>query len=286
MENYILILKKLKKINLIILLLLPNITLANINIEDTPIPGGIAVVDFQSNHSNPKAFYGIVPVYIQHIKDQHWQALIGIPLLAKVGEEYITIKGFSTQKITFRVHEHHYKEQHIALTGKKKKYINPDLKHMDRIKRERPILSKARKLFSEKSLFNGQFIRPVKGVISSPFGLKRFYNGQPRRAHTGLDFAGNIGTPIHAPADGKVILIGHFFFNGNTIFIDHGQGLISVYIHMNKYLVKQGQLVKKGDKIGTIGQAGRVTGPHLHWGVYLNQITINPNLLLGVSDEI
>ncbi|BBB22883.1 M24/M37 family peptidase [Abyssogena phaseoliformis symbiont OG214] len=278
--------KKLKKINVIVLLLLSNIALANINIENTPIPGGIAVIDFQSNHSNPKAFYGIVPVYTQHIKGQHWQALIGIPLLSKVGEKYITIKGLSAKKITFTVHEHHYKEQHITLTGKKRKYVNPNLKHMDRIKREHPILSKTRKLFSEKSLFNGQFIRPVKGVITSPFGLKRFYNGQPRRAHTGLDFAGNIGTPIHVPANGKVILIGHFFFNGNTVFIDHGQGLISVYIHMNKYSVKQGQLVKQGDKIGTIGQTGRATGAHLHWGVYLNQTTVNPNLLLGVSDEI
>ncbi|WP_225879292.1 peptidoglycan DD-metalloendopeptidase family protein [Isorropodon fossajaponicum symbiont] len=278
--------KKLKKINVIILLLLSNIALANINIENTPMPGGIAVVDFQSNHSKPKAFYSNVPVYTQHIKDQHWQALIGIPLLAKVGGRYITIKGLSTQKITFTVYGHHYKEQHITLTGKKKKYVNPNLKHMERIKRERPILSKTRKLFSEKSLFNGQFIRPVKGVITSPFGLKRFYNGQPRRAHTGLDFAGNIGTSIHAPADGKVILTEHFFFNGNTVFIDHGQGLISVYIHMNKHLVKQGQLVKQGDKIGTIGQTGRATGSHLHWGVYLNQTTVNPNLLLGVPDEI
>ncbi len=286
MENYTLILKKLKKINVITLLLLSNITLANINIENTPIPGGIAVVDFQSNHSNPKSFYNNVPVYTQHIKGQHWQALIGIPLLTKVGEKYITIKGLSTQKITFTVYRHHYKEQHIILTGKNKKYVNPNLKHMKRIKRERPILSKARKLFSEKSLFNDQFVRPVKGVVTSPFGLKRFYNEQPRRAHTGIDFAGNIGTPIHAPADGKVILAGHFFFNGNTVFIDHGQGLISVYIHMNKHLVKQGQLVKQGDKIGTIGQTGRATGPHLHWGVYLNQTTVSPNLLLSVSDEI
>ncbi|ABL02478.1 peptidase M23B [Candidatus Ruthia magnifica str. Cm (Calyptogena magnifica)] len=280
MENYILILKKLKKINFIILLSLSNITLANINIENTPIPGGIAVVDFQSNHSNPKAFYSNIPIYTQYIKNQYWQALIGIPLLSEVGEKYITIKGFFTQKITFTVYGHHYKEQHITLTDKKKKYVNPNLKHMERIKRERPILLKTRKLFSKKSLFNGQFIRPVKGVITSPFGLKCFYNEQLRRAHTGLDFSGSVDTPIHVPADGIVILTGCFFFNGNTVFIDHGQGLISVYIHMNKYLVKQGQLVNQGDKIGTIGQTGRATGPHLHWGIYLNQTTVNPNLLL------
>ncbi|MBT7498195.1 MAG: M23 family metallopeptidase, partial [Candidatus Thioglobus sp.] len=116
---------------------------------------------------------------------------------------------------------------------------------------------------------------------TSPFGLKRFYNGEARRPHTGLDFAGDVGTPIKAPADGKIILTGDFFFNGNGVFIDHGQGLVSVYIHMNKRLVEPGQLVKQGDIIGTIGQTGRTTGPHLHWVVYLNQTAVNPNLLLG-----
>jgi murein DD-endopeptidase MepM/ murein hydrolase activator NlpD len=116
--------------------------------------------------------------------------------------------------------------------------------------------------------------------------LKRFYNGQPRRPHTGLDYAGDIGVAIKAPADGKVILAGEFFFNGNAVFLDHGQGLISVYIHMNERLVKQGQYLKQGDAIGTIGQTGRATGPHLHWGIYLNQTVVSPNLLLGISNEI
>ncbi|RUM81387.1 MAG: M23 family peptidase, partial [Candidatus Thioglobus sp.] len=90
-----------------------------------------------------------------------------------------------------------------------------------------------------------------------------------------------IPTPIKAPADGKVILAGDFFFNGNAIFLDHGQGLISVYLHMNKHLVKQGETIKQGDTIGTIGQTGRSTGPHLHWGIYLNQTVVNPKILMG-----
>ena len=157
---------------------------------------------------------------------------------------------------------------------------------MDRINKERPILSNARKLFSDSSLSNGLFTRPVDGITTSPFGLKRFYNGQARRPHTGLDYAGDIGVSIKAPADGKVILAGQFFFNGNAVFLDHGQGLISVYIHMNERLVKQGQYLKQGDAIGTIGQTGRATGPHLHWGIYLNQTVVSPNLLLGISNEI
>jgi len=275
----------LKKLSLL-LLLIPTIVLANIPVKNTPIPGGIAVIDFESNHANPKASYNKVPLYVQHIKDQHYQVLVGIPLMEKLGKKTIKVQDFSTRLFDFEVTEQAYTEQHITLKGKKKKYVNPNLMHMDRIKKERPILSSARKVFSDKNLSNGLFIRPVDGITTSPFGLKRFYNGEARRPHTGLDYAGDIGTPIKAPADGKVILVGEFFFNGNAVFLDHGQGLISVYIHMNNRLVKQSQLVKQGDPIGTIGQTGRATGPHLHWGVYLNQTVINPNLLLGEINEI
>ena len=214
--------------------------LANINVKHAPIPGGIAVVDFYTNHSNPKAFYNQVPVYTQRVNNTHWQALVGIPLLAKIGEKKITIKDFSTRHIAFKVTEHNYKKQYITLKGKNKKYVNPNLLHMDRINKERPILSKARKVFSNTIMNKEAFIRPVSGVTTSPFG-----------------------------------------FNGNAVFIDHGQGLISVYIHMNKRLVVPGQIVKQGDIIGTIGQTGRATGPHLHFGVYLNQTVVNPNLLIN-----
>ena len=285
MVKFIPRLKKLKKFSLL-LLLIPTIVLANIPVKNTPIPGGIAVIDFESNHANPKASYNKVPLYVQHIKDQHYQVLVGIPLMEKLGKKTIKVQDFSTRLLDFEVTKQTYTEQYITLKGRNKKYVNPNLTHMDRIKKERPILSSARKIFSDKNLSSGLFIRPVNGVTTSPFGLKRFYNGEARRPHTGLDYAGDIGTPIKAPADGKVILVGKFFFNGNAVFLDHGQGLISVYIHMNNYLVKQGQFVKQGDSIGTIGQTGRATGPHLHWGVYLNQTVVNPNLLLGKINEI
>jgi hypothetical protein len=278
--KFILRLKKLKKISFL-LLLLPSIVLASIPVKNTPIPGGIAVIDFETNHSNPTAFYNNMPLYVQHIKDQHWQVLVGIPLMEKLGKKSIKVQDSLTRSFDFEVTEHTYTQQHITLKGKKKKYVNPNLAHMDRIKSERPVLSSARKIFSGDALSNGLFTRPVDGVTTSPFGLKRFYNGEARRPHTGLDYAGDTGTPIKAPADGKVILAGEFFFNGNAIFLDHGQGLISVYIHMNERLAQQGQQIKQGDVIGTIGQTGRATGPHLHWGIYLNQTVVNPNLLIG-----
>ena len=282
MAKFIPRLKKLKKLSLL-LLFIPAIVLANIPVKNTAIPGGIAVIDFKTSHTNPKAFYNNMPLYVQHVKDQHWQILVGIPLMEKLGKKIIKVQDTSTRSFDFEVMEHTYTEQHITLKGKKKKYVNPNLAHIDRIKSERPVLSSARKIFSDDILSDGLFTRPVIGVTTSPFGLKRFYNGEARRPHTGLDYAGDAGSPIKAPADGKVILAGEFFFNGNAIFLDHGQGMISVYIHMNERLAKQGQQIKQGEVIGTIGQTGRATGPHLHWGVYLNQTVINPNLLLGMA---
>ncbi|SMN17439.1 Peptidase, M23/M37 family [uncultured Candidatus Thioglobus sp.] len=276
----------MKKINLLVLLFLTFPALASLSVSNVAIPGGIAVIDFHTNHANPKAFYGNVPVYTQRIKDSHWQALVGIPLLAKIGKKQIIIKDFSERKIDFTVKDYTYQEQHITLTGNKKKYVNPNLAHMDKIKRERPILSIARRTFSTQEFNNQSFIRPVSGITTSPFGFKRFYNGEPRRPHTGLDYAGKIGTAIQAAAAGKVIVSGEFFFNGNAIFIDHGQGLISVYIHMNERIAKLGQIVKQGDIIGTIGQTGRATGSHLHFGVYLNQTVINPNILIKGASKL
>lgn len=281
MEKFIPKLKKLKKISL--LLLLPSIIWASIPIKNTPVLGGIAVIDFETNHTNPKAFYKALPLYVQRIKGKHWQALLGIPLMEKPSKKSITIKDFSVRTFKFEVKQHNYKEQHIRLKDEKKKYINPTNKHMERIKKERLVLSKHRKTFSAKALSNGAFSRPVDGIITSAFGLKRFYNGQASRPHTGLDYSGDIDTPIKAPANGKVILTGNYFFNGNTIFLDHGQGLVSAYIHLDKILVKQDQLITQGEIIGTIGKTGRTTGLHLHWGVYLNRTTVNPNLLLGVQ---
>jgi murein DD-endopeptidase MepM/ murein hydrolase activator NlpD len=283
MEKFIPRLKKLKTLKKISLLLLlsSTMTLASIPIKNTPVPGGIAVIDFKTNHSNPKAFYRKVPLYVQHIKNDHWQALLGIPLMEKLGKKSITVKGFSNHIFEFEIKKHTYEEQHITLKGKKKKYVNPTDAHMQRIKKERLILSKPRMTFSTQTLADGAFTRPVDGPTTGAFGLKRFYNGQARRPHAGLDYAGNTGTAIKAPANGKVLLTGRYFFNGNAIFLDHGQGLVSVYIHLDKHLVKQGQSVKQGEIIGMVGQTGRATGPHLHWGIYLNRTAVNPNLLMG-----
>jgi len=151
---------------------------------------------------------------------------------------------------------------------------------MARITQERPRIRNALKHWQEADDVPYKFIAPVKGKKSSSFGLKRFFNKQARRPHSGMDIAAPQGTEIVAPAPGTVIESGNFFFNGNSVFIDHGQGLVTMYSHMDKITVKPGDKVKTGQTIGKVGMTGRVTGPHLHWGVSLNNARVDPQLFL------
>jgi len=121
---------------------------------------------------------------------------------------------------------------------------------------------------------------PVDGVISSPFGARRFVNGQPRSPHSGVDIATAEGTPIAAPLAGRVLLAKAMFLNGNAVAIGHGRSLVTVYTHMQKLEVQPGQWVKTGEYIGKVGKTGRVTGAHLHWGVRFNGARINPLALI------
>ena len=123
-------------------------------------------------------------------------------------------------------------------------------------------------------------ILPVEGPISGPFGKRRFFNDQPRRPHSGTDIAAPAGTPIKVAASGRVSLVGDFFFNGRLVVVDHGEGLKTMYNHMDQIDVKKNQVVSRGESIGTVGSTGRSTGPHLHLGVVLNGVSVDPALFI------
>ncbi|MFI8481634.1 peptidoglycan DD-metalloendopeptidase family protein [Pseudomonas sp. NPDC078700] len=245
-----------------------------------PVPGGVAVVDLGSDANAPRAVYHNKPVLVVHEDQQRWIAIVGIALTTKAGTESLQVSSDGGDKtLSFQVKAKHYKEQHITI--KNTQQVNPNAANLKRINRELAEQNAAYDTFSPRQPSNLLFDRPVSGPLSSPFGLRRFFNGEERNPHSGLDFAASSGTPIKAPAAGKVLLTGNLFFNGNTVFIDHGQGLISMFCHLSKIDVKVGDEVPRGGVIGKVGSTGRATGPHLHWNVSLNANRIDPAIFIG-----
>ncbi len=211
-----------------------------------PVPGGVAVVPLGSGAKAPAVRYQDKPVLVVQEDGKTWIAIVGIPLKSAPGPHQVTTSDGRT--LSFKVGTKHYREQHIKL--KNSRQVNPLAEDMTRINRELAEQTRAYQTFSPAQPSNLLFDKPVQGPLSSPFGLRRFFNGEERNPHSGLDFAVGAGTPIKAPAAGKVILIGNYFFNGNTVFVDHGQGLISMFCHMSKVDVKLGQSLPRGGIVG------------------------------------
>ncbi|MGK0405617.1 MAG: murein DD-endopeptidase MepM/ murein hydrolase activator NlpD [Oleispira sp.] len=245
--------------------------------QDSRVPGGLAVISLDSSNTAKNVMFNGQKVW-QLSDDNHnnW-AVIGIPLNQKSGKVNYTIDG---KRYSFTIKDKAYKEQYLTV---KRKHSNPPAAQIKRIQEESRLSKKAFTTFSNtlESKPYREFLKPAQGPTSSPFGLKRFFNEQPRRPHSGIDIAAPRGADIIAPADGKIILTGNFFFNGNSLFIDHGQGLITMYCHMDILEREQGDKVKAGEVIGKIGSTGRATGPHLHWTVSLNNSRVEPLLFLS-----
>lgn len=247
-----------------------------------PVPGGIAVVKLNSTlQPAPEVYYGKRRILIRR-NAQHWEAVVGIPLSAKVGIHQLKIKNAGeTSYREFSVAAKKYDTQHITL--KNKRMVNPYAKDLERIRKEKKIILKALATWSNNPAVQTQFILPVEGQLGSPFGLRRYFNGEPRRPHSGLDIAAPEGTLIRSPAHGVVVNTGDYFFNGNSVFVDHGQGLVTMFCHLSDINVKTGTIVKQGDVLGKVGMTGRVTGPHLHWSVSLNNTRVEPKLFLQLN---
>jgi murein DD-endopeptidase MepM/ murein hydrolase activator NlpD len=269
----------IKKI--ILLLFIPLIANAATLPEPLAVPGGIVIKQLAPSHTEkPTAFFLDNRVLV--VKDQeHWTAIVGIPLSLKPGvhQLLVTTSHRQNKKLPFTITAKNYPAQYITL--KNTQMVSPNATNLARIKQERRPINRALNTWSEKDRIETDFSLPVVGRLSSLFGLRRFFNNQPKNPHSGLDIAAPKGTAITAPTTATVLETGHFYYNGKTVFLDHGQGLISGYFHMTDIHVKPGQRVYRGEILGTVGETGRVTGPHLHWNIYLNKAKVDPALFIN-----
>ncbi|MDT8386997.1 MAG: peptidoglycan DD-metalloendopeptidase family protein [Thiogranum sp.] len=259
---------------------LPAVALAVDLPATAAVPGGVVVVDLATTTRPERVTFNGRPVMMLPNQDS-WSAVVGLDLGMKPGQHQLQVHSGQDKPRAqaFTITDKAYETQRLTITNKR--MVEPEKRDLERITREQRRISAALENWSDATPATLRFLLPVKGPMSSPFGLRRFFNDQPRRPHSGLDLAAPEGTPIRNPAAGVVTETGDFFFNGNTVFVDHGQGLVTMYCHLSRIDVQPGQAVDAGEVIGAVGKTGRVTGAHLHWGVSLNDARVDPMLFLG-----
>ena len=244
------------------------------------VPGGVALVDLGSHRARPAAHYGGRPVLVRP-KGAAWVALVGIGLAADAAQPQTLLVREADgreRQLTFRLTPKQYTEQRLTVAPRHVELSKDDLA---RHERERAHLGAVLRRFSaEREPATLRLVQPTAGPRSSSFGLRRVFNGQPRAPHGGMDIAAPTGTPVLAAAAGEVLDTGDYFFNGQTVILDHGQGLLTLYCHLSAIEAQAGRAVRAGETIGTVGATGRVTGPHLHFSVYLNAQSVDPALFL------
>jgi murein DD-endopeptidase MepM/ murein hydrolase activator NlpD len=245
--------------------------------SESRVPGGIAIIELDkvTDTQAPEATLNGQRVMVIQ-ESGKWLAIVGIPLKAKI-DEPLTVKA-AGKSYSFNISDNDYPEQ--RLTGIPSKYVEPDPKQVARWREESKVQNAAYKTWSESNNPVLELVMPAQGPYSSAFGLKRFFNDQPRAPHSGLDIAAPDKSPIKVAAAGTVTAVGEYFFNGNTVIVDHGHGLSTMYCHMSRIDVKVGDQLELGEQIGLVGKTGRVTGPHLHWGVSLNNTRVDPLLFV------
>ncbi len=211
------------------------------------------------------------------------QAILAVPLDTKPGTETLRARPAGQPKAApavtraIAVVRAAYPEQRLTVEGK---YVNPDKAALDRHEAERARVKAALALRTPERLWMLPMQRPVPGEVSSLFGLRRVFNGEPRALHRGLDLRGEAGEPVKACAAGRVVLAENHYFAGNSVYIDHGMGVVSMYFHLSATDVAPGQMVARGRVIGKVGSTGRVTGPHLHFGMAVLGDMVDPQVLL------
>lgn len=248
--------------------------------QASAVPGGVALVPVTGGADVEPVvtFEGRRTMVLRD--GDHWLAVVGVPLLQRPGTaELVVRRADGTRgRLFIEVGSKAYATQRLRVAPK---HVDLSPEDLQRVTREREVLGTLFSTYSPAAPATLRLQQPVPGVRSSSFGLRRTFNGQPRGPHSGMDIASAAGTPVTAAADARVLDAGDYFFNGNTILLDHGQGFLTMYCHLSGVRVQAGQNVRRGEVIGTVGATGRVTGPHLHWGVMLNQTMIDPALFLA-----
>ncbi len=247
--------------------------------KESRVPGGLAILSLDvPAEPVPRVMFNGHRAPVLRDGDR-WVALVGLPLATKVGKQAAeAYLGGSKQVLDFEVKSKKYEEQRLTVTNDRQVNPNPDdLKRIDADSKRTEAALTRYTTDMEPSL---AFLAPVPGKRSNSFGFRRFFNEQPRNPHSGMDISGKTGEPVKAVASGVVVDTGDFFFNGNTVFVDHGRGIVTMYLHLSRIDVKPGDRVAAGDVVGLLGATGRVTGPHLHFGVAVNRAMVDPSLFL------
>jgi murein DD-endopeptidase MepM/ murein hydrolase activator NlpD len=237
-------------------------------------PGGYAKVRLGASDTPPRVRVGQDPVLVMR-EDGEWIAVVGIPLTAKPGSRLLVMAG--GRRFSVDIEPKAYGTIRLKVPPGQ---VDLSAEDLARYQRERAHLDAVLRTFSDAQPASLAMRHPVRGRYAAPFGLQRFFNDQLRSRHAGLDIAAPEGTPIVAAGAGRVIDTHDYFFNGNTVILDHGQGLLTMYAHMHAIEVKPAEAVEAGRHIGTVGATGRATGPHLHFSVYLNAVAVDPELFL------
>ncbi len=247
--------------------------------KESHVPGGIVLLPIQSAEDDPPVVtLAGTRSMVLRVKDR-WLAVVGVPLSTEPGPLKISVatRGVPAQEKVVEIKSKEYRIQKLKVAPR---MVDLSPEDQARTDSERPRIQAGLGTFSDAAPGTLRLLPPVPGPRSSSYGLRRVFNDQPRNPHTGMDIAAPTGTPIKAPAAGRVIDTGDFFFNGNTVLLDHGQGFVTMYCHLSAIDVQPGDTVKTGDLLGKVGATGRVTGPHLHWGVVLNGTMVDPALFL------
>ena len=249
--------------------------------QTRPAPGGVAQVALGASPERPAASLAGVPVMVVGTPAA-WTALVGVALGAAPGEANLQVQRgtAAAAAVAFRIQPHRYAEQRLTVAPGQ---VDLSADNLARHQRERSHQAEVIATFSEPVPAALRMGAPVAGPRSSSFGLRRIFNGQPRSPHSGMDIAAPSGTPVVAPLAGRVIDTGDYFFNGHTVWIDHGAGLLSMLCHLSRTDVQVGDALQAGDAVGAVGATGRVTGPHLHWSISLNRAMVDPVLFLPVE---